>query len=76
MSGWTVGPAVLSNGSEAFIYFVQPERDDYRYIGRAKFDGVFAPMGWSANGEWVYGSANHDFNLKPQEDAVATEASP
>lgn len=72
---WKVGPAVLDNGSEAFIDFVQPERDDYRYIGRAKFDGVFAPMGWSANGEWVYGSANHDFNLKPQEDAVATEVS-
>jgi len=76
---WKVGPAVLNNGSEAFIHFVQIENETYTYIGRANLGGVWAAMHWSSNGNWVYGNTNHDFSLRPQENAIdaaaATEGS-
>ncbi|MFY8202248.1 MAG: hypothetical protein ACOVLE_16345 [Pirellula staleyi] len=63
---WEIGPVKLADGSEAWIYFVQPESKHQRYIGKAKdSDGEWRALHWCDSGRVPYTATGHAKNLIP-----------
>ena len=63
---WEIGPVKLVDGSDAWIYFVQPESKHQRYIGKAKdSDGEWRALHWCDSGRVPYTATGHAKNLIP-----------
>ena len=63
---WEVGPVKLADGSDAWIFFVQPESRHKRYIGKAKdSDGEWRALHWCDSGRVPYTTTGHAKNLAP-----------
>ena len=63
---WEIGPVKLIGGHEAIIDAINEDQEDFRYTGRIKNQiGVMFSAGWHANGQYMYASSDHGFNLAP-----------
>ena len=63
---WEIGPVKLADGSEGWIFFVQPESRLQRYIGKVKdSDGEWRAMHWCDAGRVPYTTTGHAKNLAP-----------
>ncbi len=63
---WEIGPVKLIGGSEAWIYFVQSDSKDKRYIGKAKdSSGEWRALHWCDAGRLPYTATGHAKNLAP-----------
>ena len=63
---WEIGPVTLADGSEGHIYFVQPESEHQRYIGKAKdSSGEWRALHWCDAGRVPYTTTGHWKNLAP-----------
>ena len=63
---WEIGPVKLADGSEGHIYFVQPESEHQRYIGKAKdSSGEWHALHWCDAGRVPYTTTGHWKNLAP-----------
>ena len=63
---WQMGPVKLMDGSDAWIFFVQPESRHKRYIGKAKdSDGEWRALHWCDSGRVPYTTTGHAKNLAP-----------
>ena len=63
---WEKGPVKLVDGSEAWIFFVQPESRHQRYIGKFKDnDGEWRAMHWCDAGRVPYTTTGYAKNLAP-----------
>ena len=63
---WEIGPVKLADGTDAWIFFVQPESKHQRYIGKAKdSDGEWRALHWCDSGRVPYTATGHAKNLIP-----------
>ena len=63
---WEIGPAKLADGTDAWIFFVQPESKHQRYIGKAKdSDGEWRALHWCDSGRVPYTTTGYAKNLAP-----------
>ncbi len=63
---WEIGPVKLVDGSEAWIYFVQPESNHQRYIGKVRGNsGEWCALHWCDSGRVPYTTTGHAKNLAP-----------
>jgi len=63
---WQIGPVKLADGTDAWIFFVQPESKHQRYIGKAKdSDGEWRALHWCDSGRVGYTATEHAKNLAP-----------
>ena len=63
---WQTGAARTLDGTDAWIFFVQPESKHQRYIGKAKdSDGEWRALHWCDSGRVPYTTTGHAKNLAP-----------
>ena len=62
---WEVGPVKLANGETAFINAINPDQEDYRYVGHLMVGASWMPAGWNACGRMMYAVRDSKNNLAP-----------
>ena len=63
---WEIGPTKLADGTDAWIFFVQPESKHQRYIGKARdSDGEWRALHWCESGRVPNSCEGYGHNLTP-----------